>query len=313
MNILVLRALGLGDMLTAVPALRALRRAYPSATITLAAPAWLSDLVDRLNAADRAPAADRTNTVDRLLPTEGLVPISWQGLAPELAVNLHGRGPQSNVLLRALQPKRLITHDNWVAEQHEVDRWCGLLERNGIPADPDDLRLGTTEHNGPIVVHPGASHAARRWPAQRYAELVRALGPEVVVTGSADEAELVEAVAHGSPSRVGGSLGGLVDLIANARLLICGDTGVAHVATAYGTPSVVLFGPVPPALWGPRAGPHRTLWHGQRGDTFAGRPDPGLLRISVTEVLAAVTDLRGRGGGSWQHVVSPSSAQAMSG
>jgi ADP-heptose:LPS heptosyltransferase len=301
MNILVLRALGLGDTLTAVPAFRALRKAYPSATITLAAPAWVSEVVDRIDA------------VDRLLPTEGLVPIDWSGPAPDLAVNLHGRGPQSTALLTALKPKRLITHHEWIAEQHEVDRWCRLLAGNGIPANPDDLSLGTTDHSGVIVVHPGASHGARRWPVQRYAEIARALGPDVVVTGSAAEAESVEAVAQGLPTRIGGSLSDLLDLIANARLLICGDTGVAHVATAYGTPSVVLFGPVPPAWWGPRAGPHKALWHGQSGDTFADRPDPGLLEISVTEVLATVADLQGQGGGSWQHVVSPSSVRATSG
>ncbi|MFC0105329.1 glycosyltransferase family 9 protein [Kibdelosporangium aridum] len=290
MNILVLRALGMGDLLTAVPALRALRRAYPSATVTLAAPAWLSDVVDRIEA------------VDRLLPTEGLVPVNWPGPAPDLAVNLHGRGPQSTELLRALQPKRLVTHDTWIDDQHEVDRWCRLLERHGIPADPDDLRLGATDHSGPIVIHPGASHGARLWPARRFAQLVRALGPDVVVTGSAAEAERGEAVAQGAPTRIGGDLSGLLDLVANARMVICGDTGVAHVATAYGTPSVVLFGPVPPAWWGPRAGPHKALWHGRHGDTFADQPDPGLMEISVAEVLAAVAELRTQGGGPWQHV-----------
>jgi ADP-heptose:LPS heptosyltransferase len=79
-----------------------------------------------------------------------------------------------------------------------------------------------------------------------------------------------------------------MDLVATARLVICGDTGVAHVATAYGTPSVLLFGPVPPRLWGPLRGPHRVLWHGGTGDTFADEPDPGLLRITVEEVLDAV-------------------------
>jgi ADP-heptose:LPS heptosyltransferase len=284
MNILVLRALGLGDLLTAVPALRALRRAHPSAEIILAAPAWLSDVVARIDA------------VDRLLPTSGLVPVDWSGPGPDLAVNLHGRGPQSTGLLRQLRPKRLVTHDTWVDDQHEVDRWCRLLECNGIPADADDLRMGTSDHNGPVVVHPGASQGSRRWPPERFGNLVRTFGPDVVVTGSASEAKLVEAVAQGAPSRVGGDLGGLVDLIASARLLICGDTGVAHVATAYGTPSVVLFGPVPPALWGPRAGPHGVLWRGRRGNTFSDRPDPGLMDISVAEVLAAIAALRVRTG-----------------
>ncbi|MFD7657675.1 glycosyltransferase family 9 protein [Actinosynnema sp. NPDC059797] len=298
MRVLVLRALGLGDLLTAVPALRGLRRAEPGAELVLAAPAWLADAVARIDA------------VDRLLPTEGLEPIDCA--APDLAVNLHGRGPRSVELLRATRPRRLITHGAhvpWVERQHEVVRWCRLLAQFGIACDPDDLRLPPRPGNGAIVVHPGASHGARRWPAERFAEVAAALGPDVVVTGSPAEEPLVREVARGGRTRTG-DLGGLLDLVAGARLVVCGDTGVAHVATAHGTPSVVLFGPVSPADWGPRtAGPHVVLWRGRTGDTFADEPDPGLLEIGVGEVLAAARALLG--GGPWPG--SASSARAMSG
>ncbi|MFD1146592.1 glycosyltransferase family 9 protein [Saccharothrix hoggarensis] len=296
MRVLVLRALGLGDLLTAVPALRGLRRAYPDAEITLAAPGWLADAVERIDA------------VDRLLPTDGLVPIDYD--SPDLAVNLHGCGPRSTELLRATHPDRLITHGAhvpWPPHQHEVLRWCRLLGQFGIPCDPNDLLLPPLPRNGAIVVHPGASHGARRWPAARFAAVVRALGPNVVVTGSPAETPLVRAVARGR-SRTG-DLAGLLDLVAGARLVICGDTGVAHVATAYRTPSVVLFGPVSPAEWGPRSGPHRALWHGRTGDTFADRPDPGLLDITVDEVLDAARSLLGGG----PCPGSASSVPAMSG
>ncbi|RKT54047.1 glycosyltransferase family 9 protein [Saccharothrix australiensis] len=294
MRVLVLRALGLGDLLTAVPALRGLRRAHPDAEITLAAPGWLADAVDRVEA------------VDRLLPTPGLVPLRYE--EPDLAVNLHGRGPQSTEALRVTRPGQLVTHGThvpWRDDLHEVDRWCRLLMLHGIPSNPDDLRLPwTAAATGDVVVHPGASHGARRWPVERYRAVVRALGPDVVVTGSPAEADLVAAVADGRARTSLGSLSSLLDLVAGARLVVCGDTGVAHVATAYGTPSVVLFGPVSPARWGPRGGPHRVLWHGTTGDTFADRPDPGLLRITVEEVLAATGGALCPG--------SESSARAMS-
>jgi ADP-heptose:LPS heptosyltransferase len=289
-RILVLRALGLGDLLTAVPALRGLRAAFPHAEITLAAPAWLAD------------AAGRIDAVDRLLPTEALAPIDFD--RPDLAVNLHGKGPQSVERLVATRPRRLIAHGRWPAGVHEVARWCDLLHRHGIPCDPGDLRLPAVgERTGRIVIHPGASTRARRWPAERYGAVAAELGPEVVVTAGPGEGEIARRVV---PRPVHPTLAELMDLVATARLVICGDTGVAHVATAYGTPSVLLFGPVPPRLWGPRSGPHRVLWHGATGDTFADVPDPGLLRITVAEVLDAVGGvLCGRSG-------SASSARATS-
>jgi ADP-heptose:LPS heptosyltransferase len=77
--------------------------------------------------------------------------------------------------------------------------------------------------------------------------------------------------------------------------VVCGDTGIAHLATAFGTPSVVLFGPVSPALWGPPARPwHRVLWAGGVGDPHARDPDPGLLSIDVGAVLEALNHLPGR-------------------
>jgi ADP-heptose:LPS heptosyltransferase len=88
----------------------------------------------------------------------------------------------------------------------------------------------------------------------------------------------------------------LVAVVEHARLLICGDTGVAHIATATGTPSVVLFGPTSPAQWGPRAGTaHTALWRGRTGEAHADQPDRGLLDITAAEVIAAAEDtLRSR-------------------
>lgn len=73
--------------------------------------------------------------------------------------------------------------------------------------------------------------------------------------------------------------------------MISGDTGVAHLATAFGTRTVMLFGPTPPRWGGPPPhllGRHAVLWAGQVGDPNADTPDPGLLRIGVTEVVNAV-------------------------
>ena len=153
-----------------------------------------------------------------------------------------------------------------------------------------------------MVVHPGASAASRRWPAGRFAAVAAALrraGHQVVVTGGAAERPLATAVAVQAGLPQAAVLAGRTDLlelaalVAGARLVLCGDTGVGHLATAYRTPSVLLFGPVAAAEWGPPAdrAQHVVLRGGAPGrrDPHGDAPDPGLLALEVSEVLSAVT------------------------
>jgi ADP-heptose:LPS heptosyltransferase len=301
-RVVVLRALGLGDLLTAVPALRGLRRAHPGAHLTLAASGLLREL------------ARLTGAVDEVVDTAALAPLSPELSGADLAVNLHGRGPQSTARLAAAAPRRLVAYDlpdgpRWRADEHEVARWCRLLEESGIPADPRDLLLEVPAAEPPVrgavVVHPGAAQRSRRWPAQRWGRVAAALaaaGHDVRLTGGPDERDLAEDVARlaglGADAVLAGrtDLLGLSALVAAARLVVAPDTGVAHLATAFGTPSVVLFGPTPPALWGPPADrpQHHALWAGRAGDNFAAEPDAGLLELTVGQVLeAAQAALRG--------------------
>nr|WP_198423484.1 glycosyltransferase family 9 protein [Microlunatus antarcticus] len=305
-----MRALGLGDLLVSVPALRALRRARPEHRVVLAAPAWLGPVVDLVDA------------VDTLLPVAGLdEPLPEVGGGPpDLAVNLHGRGPQSHARLDALAPRHRVGHaapgwdgPAWVEEVGERLRWLDLLRHHGLARDADDpddpAALGLRRPSvpspapGAVVVHVGAAYGSRSWPAERFAAVARTLtaaGHRVVLTGSAAEQERAGAIAVAAGLPQGADLAGrtglaeLAALVADAALVVTVDTGAAHLATAYGTPSVVLFGPAPVARWGPPpGGPHVVLTDERvrRGDVFAPEPDPALLAVTVDDVLGAAERL----------------------
>jgi ADP-heptose:LPS heptosyltransferase len=298
--IVVLRALKVGDLLVAVPALRGIRRHWPDQRVVLACPGRL------------APLAMLTGAVDEVSPQHGMAPLPQRLYGPVAAVNLHGTGPRSTAVLDALAPRRRIGFaghgwpgPDWVDDEHERVRWCRLLAHSGITADPGDLELDRPAVPNPapgaVVVHPGAAYGAKCWPAERFAEVVAALagsGRRVVITGSAAEAPLAHEVAHRSGARPEVLAGGtglleLAALIADAALVVCGDTGTAHLAYAFATPAVVLFGPAEPRHWGPPPGPHVVLSanHLRRGDPFAETPDPALLAVTTDDVLAATTEL----------------------
>ncbi|GAA3019717.1 glycosyltransferase family 9 protein [Streptomyces fulvorobeus] len=304
-TVLVLRALGLGDLLAGVPALRGVRRAFPTHEIVLAAPAGLAPAVRATGAVDtHFTTADNGRQVPSLT--------HWAGPPPVLAIDLHGNGPLSHRALAALTPGRLLSYacpepghpapPRWRAGEHERRRWCRFLTAYGVPADPDDVRIEPpappSKAPGAVVLHPGADSAARRWPADRYAAVAAGLrdaGRRVVLSGGPGEEALCAAVAQRAGLEPRDNLAGtltfddLSALVARAALLVSGDTGPAHLAFAHGTPSVTLFGPVAPGLWGPPAGRrHTALWHpGPPGDPHATRPDPLLLRLGAAQVLAA--------------------------
>lgn len=303
---LVLRALGLGDLLTAVPALRGVAAALPGHRLVVATYPPL------------APVVDLIGCVDELVPARELEPLQWDRPAPDVAVNLHGRGPQSHRVLQQLDAGRLVAFaspelgiggPDWVGDEHEAARWARLVESElGVRVPADDLPLDPPVVPplvaDAVVVHPGAASESRRWPARRFAQVARHLdrrGHDVVVTGSRDEAPLAGWVAAEAGLPQSAVLAGstsvdeLANLVARARLVVSGDTGVAHLATAFAVPSVVLFGPVSPSLWGPATdGPHVCLWHGTEesaGDPHGADVDPALARIQPTEVVDAAESL----------------------
>jgi ADP-heptose:LPS heptosyltransferase len=310
-RLLVLRALGIGDLLTAVPALRALARAHPDHRRLLAAPAKLGPLVELID-------VEGERAIDEIVDVGPLQRLPHRVREPDLAINLHGRGPQSHRLLQAVGPRSVVWFQNpevpasrgapsWRSEEHEVRRWCRLLSEYGLPADPRQLQLSAP---GPVphgvedatIVHPGAASPARRWPADRFALIARAeadRGRRVIVTGGPDDQSLVGSVVRAAGLSPRSALVGKTDLGELARVVgaagrvVCGDTGIGHLATALGTPSVLLFGPTPPAQWGPPEdrGQHRVLWAGTPGDPHGQRPDQGLLAIGPDQVLRALDAL----------------------
>lgn len=296
--LLVLRALKLGDLLVAVPALRALRRAYPEHRLLYAAQGWLEDALELVGGYE-------------LLPTHGLdVPIPIEAGKVDIAVNLHGSGPESEARLAAVRPRTIVGHrtsarpgPEWMQDIHERERWTRLLQWHGIDAEPDDFRLLPPALPSPCpgatVLHVGAAYGSRLWPEDRFAEVARTLsedGHQVVFTGSSGERPRAVDVARLAGLPEAQVLAGKLRLaefmaaIAEARLVVSADTGAAHLASAYSRPSVVLFGPAPAEVWGPPPGPHIVLTDAQarRGDTFAATPDPALLAVSVEDVLDAV-------------------------
>ncbi|NMG36534.1 LPS biosynthesis glycosyltransferase [Azoarcus sp. TTM-91] len=302
-NILVFRALQLGDMLCAVPALRALRAACGDARISLVGLPWL-----------RAFAARYPRYLDDFIPFPGFPGLPEQtpdiaaipGFLAELqarrfdlAIQLHGDGRLSNPLVALFDagrnsgfrpPGETATADGaflpYPAQGHELRRLLALTAFLGAPAQGEHLEYpllaaereelahsglaAGLEAGGYLCLHPGARSAARRWPAECFAAVGNALqaatGLPLVITGSDAEAGLAAAVQRGlkAPARNAAapiSAGALAALLAGARLVVCNDTGVAHLCAALRIPSVTLFRASAPERWAALDRDlHRPVW-----------------------------------------------------
>jgi len=299
--VLALRAAGIGDLLVAVPALRALAQVARSSQrgVAVAAPAWLADLVALL-----------PGVSDHVIVAHDLTPML--AARPALAVNLHGRGPQSHQALLRLQPAALWAfavaglHEDGPAwgdpDEPERRRWVRLLRWYGVPDGDGSTAIArpavASPVPGSIIVHVGGKDAERRLTTVQAATLARGLrdvGRVVVTGGAADAARALRVAADaGLPAHhvLAGrlTLGEVAALVAQARLVVSGDTGIAHLGVAYQVPSVQVFGPVSPRRWGPPAGTgHVVLRASGAHPTAAAVPAGDVLAVAVEQLERAVS------------------------
>lgn len=276
MNIAVLRALQLGDLLCAVPALRALRAAFPAARVTLVGLAWAKAFAQRFG-----------RYIDELVEFPGFpgTPQFFQRMRLrrfDLVLQMHGDGTRTNTIAARMGGRRTggfyrawnhcpdaRTFVEWDERENEVLRCLRLAEKVGAAARGSELEfpLGAADWAewrtfglaNYVCLHAGSQLPSRRWPAERFAAIGDALaarGWTVVLTGSGGEAEITASVARAmrvAPVDLAGrtSLGGLGAVIARARLVVCNDTSVSHLAAALRTPSVVVCCGADPQRWAP--------------------------------------------------------------
>lgn len=291
-RVAVLRALHLGDLLCALPALRSLRAGLPDAEITLIGLPWAREFAARFDAyLDRfvefpgfpgLPERDvDTDALATLLLAERRDPY-------DLVVQMHGSGAHTNDFCALLGGDRLAGYfvpENYCPDSDrflpypdrlpEVHRHLALMRFLGLPETGDELEFplrdsdyralqaldprGRWSTQPYAVVHPGARVAERRWSLERFVQIgdrLAALGLRVVITGSAEERPIATALGdtlRAPPVDLTGrtDLGTLGAVIAGARLLVCNDTGVSHLAAALRVPSVVVFSASEVERWAP--------------------------------------------------------------
>lgn len=230
-RIAVLRGGGIGDLLSAFPALEALATAYPGAHTTLLTTPPLAALLE-----GRPGPFDRVRVVPVFPEAPGDDGLCWRDdhatarlvadLKDEdldLAVQLHGGGRNSNPFILALGARHTVgcsTPDAASLErqlahvyyQREVQRWLEVAALAGCAVVGHEPRFEAVgedreaaarwidvEARGLVVVHPGASDPRRRWPAERFSQVAAALaedGWQVLLVGDTGEKALAEAVAH---------------------------------------------------------------------------------------------------------------------
>jgi ADP-heptose:LPS heptosyltransferase len=193
----------------------------------------------------------------------------------------------------------------------EPERALALAAASGarLPADDDgrlairaDVTVDLPAELAPpyVVLHPGTSVPARAWPPEafrRTCELLLAEGYRVVVTGAPSERELTAYVAGASAAHdLGGrtDFGGLAAVLAQAEVVVVGNTGPAHLAAAVGTPIVSLFAPTVPAVrWAPYGvprvllGEQRAACRGSRATTCPVPGHPCLASVTAETVVSA--------------------------
>jgi heptosyltransferase I len=344
LRILIVRLSSMGDVVHALPAVAALRGAFPNATIGWLIEERWSELLCTLptprcgSRSAQRPLVDVVHAVTLKQWRRSLLASqTWERIAASLsdlraahydvALDLQGairsaiigRWSGAPVLYGPSHPREIpasLWYTRKVATRgaHVVEQYSELAEAligrstpildAVLPYDPNaaervDRRLREKGIREFVILSPAAGWGAKQWPAERYGKVAQRLGAlgvhSIINYGPGEEplAGEAEAASAGAAEAMSFSIGELIALTRLARLFIGGDTGPMHLASALNVPVVALFGPTDPA----RTGPFRTqsvvLRNSKSPDSLSHRhePDPGLLEITVDEVVAVARKL----------------------
>jgi heptosyltransferase I len=318
----------MGDILHALPAVAALRRAHPSWYFGWAVePRWRALLcVDRVHLVNakawaRSPLRAETLAEIKALRRE------LRAERYDLCIDLQG-AVRSAVIGRMSGAPRIVGEDHprewaarWLFSERVPTQGVHVIEQAvevcaaaaghsltpmlpGLPVNSEAEQwaedvLHEADRGAVVLLSPGAGWGAKRWPAERYGEVARALdqsGCRVFVNAGPEEraiaAEVIQA-SGGIAQAPDFTLERLIALTRRIHLLIAGDTGPLHLACALGKPVVGIYGPTDPSRNGPFGVPFRVLRHpeSKRDHTRYAEPEAGLLTITPKQVLAAAKEL----------------------
>ncbi|MCX6542840.1 MAG: glycosyltransferase family 9 protein [Acidobacteria bacterium] len=324
-SVLIVRLGALGDLVHALPAVAALRDAWPEARIDWAVDARYRRLLDFVPIVNRVIEMGSAGTslvgVVRSLRRERYdTAIDLQGLIKSAVLaRLSGAREVlgfATPLLREPVASLLYTRQGAVeAGEHVIAKNVGLLRVLGVVPtswsfpltvpDTDVVNavrgaLGIGQDNRFAVLNPGAGWPNKQWPPSRFGLVARHLStrqgwPSVVLWGPGERGLAEEVVAasdgtaHIAPPT---GLGDALALVRAAALFVAGDTGPLQLAAALGTPTVGLFGPTDPARNGPWSPADVTLSRFEQCECHhkrrCRRNQPCVQDISVEDVMGAV-------------------------
>ena len=274
-RILVVALRRLGDVLLTTPLIRSLKRAFPDAGIEALVFAGTEgillgnpDLAGVVTMPARPTTAEGLSLARRLWRRYDLAVSTQAGDRPTWFACVAGRkraGPVEPAGMLAAVKRRML--DRAVVAQpglHRIDDVLRLAVALGIPAVKEVVvpagSPGPRSETPYAVIHAGPMLRYKRWTEAGWRELAATLaarGLSVIATGGPAEGDrrYLDRVWNGHPE-VGRRDGALTwpelsDLIAGARVYVGPDTSVTHLAAATGAPTVALYGPTDPRLWGP--------------------------------------------------------------
>lgn len=259
---LIIHPGALGDVLQAVPALRALRDAVRGASLCFAGQPRLGRLLQALGVVEEARDFEglglETLFTDAPIP-DGLA--RFAGRFGRVVSWFGSRDTTYRARLATLAPRAIVAPP---VPEDETAVWRHLVATLGCGGAVEaparaPLRVAAVGDRSALVVHPGSGADWKRWPAPRFAEVIRAARrhrplPVIVHQGPADRAAvdaLLDALDGAVERLVEPDLPSLAAVLAGARAYLGGDSGVSHLAAAVGAPSVILFPPAHLRRWAP--------------------------------------------------------------